>query len=199
MATTDEFVKYDIRFFEEFIQYLDFTDADIRSLRKAVEMGLVQRERLVELAISAVNGVAVDSTHGQDHADGTDTKTVVSAIRNNNIAKGHWTHSFNVRKIASKNGPLRVVAYNKLLDKFHYFFIPHEAFQHCSSSVEIIVEYFSGRYNEPNFTGMPNITRKWWQYEVPTFEMMCTTTPKDVQIKPNLPKYNTLIEELFDV
>lgn len=194
MATTDDFVKYDIRFFEEFSKYLNFDKHDMKGLRKAVEMGLVQRERLVELAISKIGNVAMDSTSGQDLADTTDVKTVVSGIRNNNKTKGHWCHSFPVRNISSKNGPLRVVAYNKLLDKFHYFFIPYNAYQHCGYTVEIIVERVSGQFSQPAFNGVPKLSRQWWQYEIPTFEEMCKLTPGDVSAR----RKNTL-DNLFEI
>lgn len=173
MATTDEYVKYDIRFFNEFAKYLDFSETEIETLLRAVEMGIIQRDRLVELAISKTGNIKMDSTHGQDLADKSDVKTVVSGIRNNNKEKGSWTHSFSVRGVANKNGALRVVAYNKLLDRFHYFFIPYEAYQHCQYTVEIIAENFNNIFIEPNFTGIPNLNRKWWNYEVDSFELLC--------------------------
>lgn len=197
MATTDNYVQYDIRFFEEFSKYLDFNKQELASLRKAVKMGLIQRERLVELAISQVGNIKMDSTHGQDHDDGSDTKTVVSAIRNNNISRGSWMHTFAVKKIASKNGPLRVVAYNKLLDKFHYFFIPHNAYQHCKHTVEITVEQVSGCFTPPGFTGVPKRTRQWWQYEVASFELMCATKPGNVRTRQSL--LNDKVSKLFNV
>ena len=88
MATTDEYVKYDIRFFEEYMHRLDFNEADMNGLRKAAEMGLTQRDRLVELAISKTGKIPMDSTVGQDLADTTDVKTVVSNIRNNDTYRG---------------------------------------------------------------------------------------------------------------
>lgn len=201
MATTDEYVQYDVRFFDEFMKYLDFDEHDMNGLRKAVKMGLVQRDRLVELAISKIGKIGMDSTAGQDLEDSTDVKSVVSGIRNNNIAKGQWTHSFAVRKIANKNGPLRVVAYNKITDKFHYFFIPHSAYQHCKSVVEIILESYSGQYASPAFNGMPKRSRQWWQYEVDSFEEMCSLKPGDVQTRKPNTKLNVrsyILEELFN-
>jgi hypothetical protein len=186
MATTDKFIKYDIRFFEQFSKYLNFKQQDMKALRKAVELGLLQRERLVELAISHVGNVAMASTHGQDLADTTDVKTVVSSIRNNNKRKGIWTHSLPVRKIASKKGPLRVVAYNKLLDDFHYFFIPHSAYQHCTKVVEIVLDQISGLYDTHGaeiLGAEPNRSRQWWQYEVHSFEQMCSIKPGDVRLR----------------
>lgn len=188
MATRDDFVPYDVRFFSEFAKYLNFTDQELVGIEKAVKMGLIQRDRLVEMAISAVAELQMDSRDGQDHEDGSDTKTVVSSIKNNHKARGSWMHSFPVRKIANKVGPLRVVAYNKFTDDFHYFFIPHAAYQHCGNTVEIVAESFNGYYEEPEFTGQPRKHLKWWQYEVPSFEEMCLTTPAQVRVRKNLPK-----------
>ena len=188
MATRDEFVKYDFVFFKTFAKYLNFSKSELKALERAVSMGLIQRDRLVELAISAVSGVEMDSIDGQDHKDGTDTKTVVSSIKNNHKARGSWMHSFAVRKIANKNGALRVIAYNKFIDDFHYFFIPHAAYQHCGFTVEIVAESFNGCYDRPNFTGEPKRHLKWWQYEVATFEEMCLTTPSQVRVRKNLSK-----------
>lgn len=174
MATTDEYVKFDIRFFDEFSQYLDFDEQDLITLRKAVEMGLVQRDRLIELAISAVSGIPLDSRQGRDHADGSDTKTVCSSYRCNNIKKGSWMHSWQIRNIASKTGALRVVAYNQLTDKFHYFFIPYAAWKHCKYTVEIILQRVYGAHSDPGFDGETTKASKWWQYECTTFEEMCS-------------------------
>lgn len=190
MATTDEYVKYDIRFFNEFYKYLNFDEEDLLGLEKAVNIGLLQRDRLVELATSKVGKIAMDSTSGQDLADTSDVKTVVSGIRNNNIGKGQWMHSFPVRKVASKNGPLRVIAYNKIADKFHYFFIPFSAYQHCKHTVEIVVEQVSGQFSKPNFNGMPKTTRQWWQYEVDSFEDLCKIKPGGKRTRKKLSTFD---------
>lgn len=186
MATTDGYVKYDIRFFEQFSKYLGFKQQDMVALRKAVAMGLIQRERLAELAISQFGDIAMASTKGQDLMDTTDVKTVVSSIRNNHKRRGTWTHSYIVRGIASKQGPLRVVAYNKLLDDFHYFFIPHSAYQHCTTTVEIVLDQISG-FHQPHgaqiLSAEPNRSRQWWQYEVDSFEEMCVIRPGDVRLR----------------
>lgn len=176
MATTDNCVEYDIKFFEELYKYLPFDGTDLKSLRKAVEMGLVQRERLAEIAISEVSGIAIDSRNGMDHADGSDTKTVVSSYRNNNKSKGCWTNSFMVRGVKTKVGPLRIIAYNKMLDKFHYFFVPYEAYRNCSATVEIIIESVYNHFDDPNFDGVPEDWRKWWNWECKSFEEMCKKT-----------------------
>lgn len=191
MATTDEYVKYDIRFFEEFAPYLmsDYTKTELKGVRRAVEQGLIQRERLVELAISAVSGVHMDSTAGRDLADGTDVKTVTSSYKNNNLKKGTWTHSYPIRRVSSKTGALRVVAYNRLLDEFYYFLIPFGAYRHINHTLEIVAETFSGPSfikNRPPFTGIPRKHLQWWQYECKSFEEMCLTTPNKVRVRKKL-------------
>ncbi len=191
MATTDEFVKYDIRFFEEFAPYLmsDYTKTELKGVRRAVEQGLIQRERLVELAISAVSGVHMDSTAGRDLADGTDVKTVTSSYKNNNLKKGTWTHSYPIRRVSSKTGALRVVAYNNFLDKFYYFLIPFGAYRHINHTLEIVAERFQdNRFikNMPPFTGIPRRHLQWWQYECKSFEEMCLTTPNKVRVRKKL-------------
>jgi len=187
MATRDEFIPYDVRFFKEFAPYLGFTKPELKTLQRALEMGLIQRDRLVELAISAVSGVSMDSTDGQDLADGTDVKTVVSSIKNNHKARGSWMHSFPVRKVNTKTGALRVVAYNKFSDQFHYFFIPFCAYRNCKSVLEIVAESFNGyRSTAPKFTGEPRKHLKWWQYEVDSFEEMCNIKPGQVLERQNL-------------
>jgi hypothetical protein len=185
MATTDNCVEYDIKFFEELHKYLPFNKDDLVGIRKAVEMGLIQRERLAEIAIEAVSGVPIDSRQGMDHADGSDTKTVVSSYRNNSKARGAWTNSLMIRNVKTKVGPLRIIAYNKLLDEFHYFFVPYEAYRNCSSVVEIIIESVNNTFSEPDFSGKPQTWRKWWNYKCESFEEMCMTKA-------------TLVDKLFD-
>ena len=183
MATTDEYIKYDIRFWKEFSKYLNYDDKTLEHLEQAVHDGLIQRDRLVELAVSRVSGIATDSKVGQDLADASDVKSVVSNGRNNNKTQGQWTNSYKVPRVDTKVGALRVVAYNKILDTFNYFFIPYEAYRNISS-VEIIIEYATN-YDEHQFTGLPNKTRKWWQYEVDSFEDLCLKVPKENLLQQN--------------
>jgi len=173
MASTDNCVDYDVRFAKEFGKFLGLKKKKIKTLMKFAKKGLIQRERLVELAISDVSGIKMDSTHGRDHEDGSDTKTVVSVMRNNQAALGRWTNSFTIRNVKTKTGALRIVAYNKFLDDFHYFFIPKSAYGNDVNQVEIVIEQVNGCYSDPNFNGVPSKHRKWWEYEVRSFEEMC--------------------------
>jgi hypothetical protein len=176
MASTDNCVDYDVLFSKEFGKFLGLKKKHLKTLKKLSKIGLIQRERLVEIAISNLSGIAMDSTHGRDHADGSDTKTVVSVMRNNEIARGGWTNSFTIRNVKTKTGALRIVAYNKLQGKFHYFFIPKEAYGDTVNQVEIVIEKVSGCASQPNFTGNPSTHRKWWNYEVASFEELCKLT-----------------------
>lgn len=175
MATTDNGVQYDQIFYKEFFHKLElgFTKHQLKAVEQLVRVGLLQRDRLVEMAISKVTGVAMDSTYGQDFKDGSDAKSVVLSVRNNNVKKGTWTASFPVVKVAGKNGDILVVAYNKILNKFHFFRIPFAAYQHITHVLEIIVERYNKTYTEPAWTGKPNVKCKWWKYEVDSFEGLC--------------------------
>ena len=174
MATTDNNVKYDEVFYKEFFSKLNvgFTKSQLKAVNTLVSMGLLQRDRLVEMALSKVSGIAMDSTYGQDFADGSDAKSVVLSMRNNNKIKGTWTASFPVVKVAGKNGDLLVVAYNKVLNKFHYFRVPFDAYQHITHVLEIILERYENTYTEPAWTGKCNVKCKWWQYEVDSFNKL---------------------------
>lgn len=181
MATTDNNVQYDQVFFREFFHLLGLnpTEAEYAFAEKLVDVGLLQRDRMVEMAISKVSGLEMDSTVGQDFSDGSDAKAVVLSMRNNNKKKGTWTASFPIHKVSGKNGDILAVAYNKVLNKFHYFRIPYHTYRHITYVLEIIVERYDNMIGiEPKWTGIPNVNCKWWDYEVDSFEEMCNVEPK---------------------
>jgi len=177
MATTDNAVQYDVRMVREFSPYLNLNACEIENLVKFTEMGIVQRETVAEVAMSATGDFSGDSAVGRDFDDGTDAKTVVSSARNNNKLKGQWTNSFMVRSVTTKTGDLRVIAYNKILDQFHYFYIPYSAYRHISSYIEIIIERSTCYDGEPTFTSIPQRHFKWWEYEVSSFAELCNRQP----------------------
>jgi len=177
LATTDNAVQYDVLMVRELAPYLHLSACEIDNLIKFTKMGIVQRETVAELAMSTMGDFDGDSIIGRDFDDGTDAKTVVSVARNNNISKGQWTNSFQVRSVTSKTGDLRIIAYNKILDQFHFFYIPYSAYRHITRTLEIIIERIYCIGGEPQFTGIPQRHLKWWEYEVSSFAELCKRQP----------------------
>jgi hypothetical protein len=177
MATTDNAVKYDVRMLEEILPHLNVSANDTANLRNLVTKGWLQMDRMVEEAMANLGNFEMVSIHGMDFSDQSDAKSAVSNLRNNNKKRGMWTHSFEIRNIAVKVGALRVIGYNKILDKFHYFYIPHHAYAHLkkskSSAVSICIEQYTKYGEEPEWTGIPKTSRMFWEYECATFEEMC--------------------------
>jgi hypothetical protein len=163
------------------------------------ELAVLNYEDLFELAVACVNkSISITLGANKDYSDKSDAKFAISQFRNNNKIKGCWTNSISIKGSYCKEGPLRVCAYNTLADKFHFFFIPHSEFQHISKNgvIEIIIEQVNGCFYEPDFNGQPSYHRKWWQYEVETFEEMCNLKPGNVRKRSN--KSGTVFELFFE-
>ena len=163
------------------------------------ELTVLNYEDLFELAVACINkSISITLGANKDYSDNTDAKFAISQFRNNDKRRGCWTNSISIKGSYYKEGPLRVCAYNQLADEFHFFFIPHSEFQHISKNgvIEIIIENVSGQFHEPAFTGVPKLHRKWWQYEVDTFEEMCNLKPGEIRKRKN--KTNNTFENLFD-
>lgn len=174
MATTDNAIQYDVKVVKHLLHYLDYSKEKQKVLLELVKEGIVQRDRIVELAMAKVGGYDITSIDGQDFSDGSDAKSTTSSARNNDVKRGAWMNSFEVRKVGTKVGALRILAYNKILDKFHYFFIPRNAYKHLKQNLTIVIETYTTKTGEPLFTGIPNTDKKFWEYECATFEEMAT-------------------------
>lgn len=162
------------------------------------DLSVLNYEDLFELAVACVNeSISITLGANKDYDDKTDAKFAISQFRNNDKRRGSWTNSISIKGSYWKEGPLRVCAYNSLADRFHFFFIPHEEFQHISKNgvIEIIIEQVSGYYHEPDFNGIPSTHRKWWNFEVDTFEEMCNAKPSEVKFKTSL-EFDNLFEEV---
>mgnify|MGYP001195330433 CR=1 FL=1 len=173
MATTDNAVQYNVRMLEEILPHLNIPAEEVENVRTLAAKGWLQMDRIVEEAMANKGSFEMVSIFGMDFSDSSDAKSVVSNMRCNNKKRGMWTHSFEIRNIAVKVGALRVIAYNKILDKFHYFYIPHHAYAHCRHSVSICIEQYTKYGEEPEWTGIPKRSRMFWEYECATFEEMC--------------------------
>jgi hypothetical protein len=180
MATTDNNVQYDVRFIEELIPYLNLSAEETKVMRKLAAQGWLQRDRIVEDAMAQQSKGLFEmaSKEGMDFSDQSDAKSVVSNIRNNNQQRGDWTHSYEVRNIGNKVGALRVIAYNKILDKFHYFYIPPDQYAHLGNILTITCENYT-QPNEPNWKGVNRYRKNgktlksFWNCECSTFREMC--------------------------
>ena len=174
MATTDNAVKYDVRMLEEILPHLDVPAEEVENMRTLAAKGWLQMDRIVEQAMAIKGSFELVSIFGMDFSDRSDAKSVVSTMRNNNKNRGQWTNSFEIRNIATKVGALRVIAYNKLLDKFHYFYIPRNAYVHLNHTLTITIERFTHwGEGEPAWTGVPKKNTLFWEFECATFEDMC--------------------------
>jgi hypothetical protein len=145
------------------------------------ELSKLQYEDLAEIAVAAVNKkLSITVKHKEDHSDKSDTKCVIGQYRNNNrcdpkTGKSHWMHSYSITGVKNKEGALRVVAYNTILEIFEYFYIPADCYDNTAKSnkVEIILETFSVTPGEePEFTGNQVTKSKWLEYKCKSFEEM---------------------------
>lgn len=103
----------------------DFIDNQELSLFGLLRPELFNVERLVEESLAAVGGyILIDGEH-QDFCDGSDSKTS-SFSPNPSSANSHSGSIKNVRTAGGnlKAGPLRVLIYNPLELKTHFYFLP---------------------------------------------------------------------------
>lgn len=118
---------------------------------------------LVEEAVSACNGIKRSNKSGEDHVDGTDTKTASLVVYNTN-GNLRWL----INSVNTKNFWLRAVIYNPYWDELAYFLIP----MHNSDRTFNFYSTGKGRIQGPyrpdkdSYVGID-------QYRVKGFEEMC--------------------------
>lgn len=119
MATTDYNVEFDKKYIREFNKYLP-VDLRVRTDDAFLESGIIQRDRLMEIACAAVSKgkYKVISEEGRDFTDGSDMKTVTI-----NQRKSQKNANVIITSIKNKTGPLRVVALDPVTGEFHYIII----------------------------------------------------------------------------
>ncbi len=175
MATTLNNTNEDLLFYDVLKAYVfdDITEEVDANNKWLVSHGILQIESMLEFAISKVSGVTRDSTVGRDFVDGSDAKKVTSNWRNNCVSRGEWTNSYIVTNIHQKQGTLRIMAYNRVMNRFDYYAIPYDAYSHLKSTVDITLDKFTGHYQEPTPTGCKTKT-KWNLYKKSSFVEMAT-------------------------
>lgn len=123
MASTDKAAEYDLPFVDLVYKFLpdDLKGSGKKMIKQWAKAGLIQRDRLVEFAMSNASGglYGVVSEDGRDHCDDTDTKTVTVNYRTSNNSR----ENVIITNISNKVGPLRVVAYDPRRENFRFYFI----------------------------------------------------------------------------
>ena len=152
------------------------------------------KDRLLEIAISVSKNLPRHDTEGQDFIDGSDAKTASVRWANRRAYYGACISS-----VSAKRGLLRCVVYERMLDRFYYFLIPHEAYQHIPKSSNIEIP-FDVNTHEPR-RNRPCRTVNFWDFEVADFQGILgdTTVPvkfadsylKRLQAAPGHPAVNT--------
>jgi hypothetical protein len=143
--------------------------------RKTVEDGTWNNlGGLLEHAIHTVGKIKKHNTVGKDFVDISDAK--LTSVRTS--SKGTM-YSAPITNIHQKRGLLRVVCYERKQDKFYYFLIPYEAYQHIpkTSNIEIPFELDG----TPKRKNKCNIN--WWDYSKESFQQICISAE---QIQQNI-------------
>jgi hypothetical protein len=155
----------------------------------AFEYGILPQDRLLEVAISVKKNLARYNTEGQDFVDGSDAKT--SSVRWSSNRKSYSAPITNVHK---KIGLLRCVVYERMLDKFYYFLIPHDAYQHITSTSNIDIP-FDVNTHLPRRDVKYRIVN-WWDFEVENFDSILADTAAPVIFSE---KYQSKTKEVVDI
>ncbi|NBO28110.1 MAG: hypothetical protein EBV10_02540 [Synechococcaceae bacterium WB6_1A_059] len=146
-------------------------------IRKLVATGEIHIETLLENAIAVASKGKLQriAEDGRDFNDNSDAKKAVSCFRNNNVAKDHWSNTFQIKSIQNKKGMLRCLCLSKQTKKFHHFAIPFKAYKNLGSYLEIPLDRFSSK-QEPK--GIPK--GKWMVFEVEDFQTLATITEEEM-------------------
>lgn len=158
MATTDNATEYDLPYVDLVFEYLPkkLKSKDKETVYSFAKLGLIQRDRIVEMAMTAASRglYKSSSTDGKDHTDGSDTKTVTARYDQVGLKKDgnyYTVLRIMVGNIFKKAGPLRIVAYNpsakKGEDKFKFIYVKKYTAKNRSS---ILVIPFHGKSKYKN-------------------------------------------------
>jgi hypothetical protein len=160
------------------LAYPNDSKYDFNVSRKKVEDGSWNNlGGLLETAIQVEGGLKRLNAMGKDYVDASDAKLITVRISSNGTS-----YSAPVCNIKCKKGYLRVLCYERKLDRWYFFLIPYEAYKHISKTSNIEIPF--------NLDGTPRRINKcdvnWWLFEKDTFKDICVSvTP--IQVNTSLP------------
>jgi len=141
------------------------------SISDLINDNIINGSRIVELAVSKVSGLEFSPTgYNQDFIDMSDVKTATlqrhDRIRTRLLANGSkkryksTSYTISISDVNKKFGVLRIIAWNRFLNRYHFFRIPPSAvFNKCILKITFDAETITP-------------TGKYAQYEVETFEQV---------------------------
>lgn len=172
MATLDSNIKYDLKFFELLWSFAH-PDRDLAHknfYKELVRAGEIQIETLLENAIANIGGLVKESVNRKDFTDGSDAKKCVARFHS-------YGRSFGmpIKSIHTKIGKLRIMGYNPhpLKGTFHYFVIPHSAYEHITKTSNIEIP-FSVKSGEIITSFSKSVRVEWHKYQVNSFKELST-------------------------
>lgn len=172
MATTDKNKITEAAHIRNVRQYNTVTKSmDDATLDGLIDQGSLQSSSVFENALSQTsNGqYTVVSKDSHDFSDFSDGKTITARLRSK-----YGAYSAPVTKFKGKVGALRVQCWERILNKFYYFYIPHSAYAQAEN-----IEIPFNRDGTPSRQN--NSVINWWDYEVSTFEDLSNTMIDPVQ------------------
>jgi hypothetical protein len=156
---------------------------DTSTIEWIIEHGLMQASTVAEHAVASVGGHEVVSEDSHDISNGCDVKLATAIIHGTRHAYGTLLRNFK-----NKTGDLIVIVYERILDKFYYFRIPHKAYSQINSCLTIP---FNQDGTPLRYIYNNTVKQKWWKYEKTTFEEMVIT-----DIIPLVGEHFTVLTEM---
>lgn len=168
MATKIEHVGLETAHFTNFVKFVPGIETMCdTTVRQLLSLGLMQVSTAFEHAIANVAGLRVTSTDAADLSDGSDAK--LSTVR---TSSGGKQYSAPVTNVKGKTGDLRVQVYERKQGRFFYFVIPNSAY--CDLPAKSNIELPFELDGTPRRIPRREVNENWWNYEVDSFEEMCT-------------------------
>jgi len=172
MATKDSTVGTEIKIFDflwpKSEWYQKYGHQYYKYHKELLLSGEIQISTMVEnvMAFNSDGLFIKNSIDGMDFSDESDAKCCT--VINNGSKKAGPKYTGRIAGIGAKIGTLRILCYNKFLDKFYYFKIPHSAYKHLTHATYGSIDI---QFKIDTKELSPNT--KWAEYEVSSFEELC--------------------------